>query len=341
MASMREVAKKAEVSLSTVSVVLNQGEKRVSPILRERVLQAAKDLGYRIPVKKRKNKTIAVLIPHVASLFFTHILSGITDIAREEGYDLLVKISGYNFNDERAMTESILKEDICGLIIDTVCPIDTIDSYFPAMVDKFSERNIPLVVIEQNLSKYNCSSIFVDNYKGAYNITRHLAQMGHKKIAHITGIPSSPLMKQRLKGYKDALKDFNIAFDSELVKGGDYTPVTGFIKAKELVQRNMGITAIFGANDQTAIGVIKALKSEGYSIPDDIAVAGFDNLSITTMIEPSLTTMSVPAYQMGIQAVKCIIEVGKTSQIVELPCKLLVRKSTSSADNVEWDITGW
>ncbi len=343
MASMRDVADKAGVSVSTVSVVLNN-KKKVSEELRQRIFQAMDDLDYKLPTNvraRRSSKTIAIIIPFVSSLFFTHLLAGVTDVARSRGFDIIIKISGYDFKEEKTMVESILRENIVGLIIDSVCPIDLAEEYFGQMERIFKRTGVPVVYVERNLSQYNFKSIYVDNVKSAYTITRHLLEAGHRQIAHITGNLSSPQTIERIEGYRQALSEFGIEPNDDLIVVGDYSPITGYIRTKELISNNLKMTAIFGANDQTAIGAMKAIKAAGYSIPDDIAVVGFDNLSITTMIEPSLTTMSVPAYQMGREAVLAIAQRDFQRDSIELPCKLLVRRSSSNTSATEWDITGW
>lgn len=345
MAGMREVAKLAGVSLSTVSTVLNNTDKYVSPEVVERVHNAIQALDYRLPPKKRATeKTIAVILPVITSVFFSNLLNGVENAAAEKGYSLLFGNSGFRFDKERRYIEMIQKQALSGVIIDTVCPAESEQEYLLQLKTVFVEKGIPVVFLEHEIPDDSFYCIYVDHLHNAYLSTRHLLEMGHHRVAHIAGYPQHQLTLERIKGYRKALAEAGIAFDPELVGEGDFTPNSGYLAMKTLLSRRSDLTAIFSANDQMAIGAIKAIKSEGKQVPQNIAVAGIDNLSISSLISPALTTVNVPTYEMGFLSAKIISNIRDhlpCKKQHKLDCNLIVRKSTNSFASNEWELFGW
>ena len=342
MPGMRDVAKAAGVSLSTVSAVLSDSGKYVSEEIRSRVLETAGELGYQLPERqKKRDKIIAVVLPNIASTFFSNLLNGIEDTVAEEGYVLVVGNSDFDFNKEKRFIKTIRKQALCGILIDTVCPATEEKEYFSFIKQTFLERKIPAVTLERKLEETGFGSVYVNHEKNAYMATRELLENGHRRVAHISGKMSNPLTICRLQGYKRALAEFGVPYSVDLIAEGDFTPNSGYMMAKELMIRNRGLTAIFAANDQMAVGAIKAVRSEGRTIPDEFAVTGIDNLSVSSMIEPSLTTVNVPTYQMGRMAVKMLADPDIKEKSAELPCNLIVRRSTNKLAASEWELFGW
>lgn len=346
MTSMRDVARAAGVALSTVSAVLGKTEKYVSPEIRNRVLEAATALDYRLPLNNtRPESTIAVLLPVISSIFFSQLLSGIETTVAESGHTLLFGSSGYSFEKEKQFVEAIRSQALCGLILDTVCPAEYEKEYLCFLRQCFVQRNIPVVFLERSVNHNAFYSVYVDHEENARSATKHLLELGHRKIAHIAGISLSRNTADRLIGYKRALEEYNVAFDPQIVSKGDFTPHSGYIALKQLMSYAPSFTAVFSANDQMAIGAIKAVLSEGKSVPGDIAVMGIDNLSVSSMVSPSLSTINVPTYQMGTIAAKTIIQVREGTEVLnplhKLKCNLIVRRSTDPYAGSEWDLFGW
>lgn len=345
MASIRDVARQAGVSTSTVSIVLNNGEKYVSDNKRVKILNAADQLGYTLPPKKRfDKKTIAVILPVVASSFFSNVLSGIEEAISPDNTLLLFYNSNYDLEKEKACLRTLKKQNLEGIIIDSVCPLDQEKEYFQMLKTEFIEKNIPIVMLERNCQKYNLHSVYVNNFQSAYNATQYLIENGHRRIAHIMGNQKMPLSKERFDGYRAALSDYQIAYDPELVHAGDFTPYSGYISLKELLNLGVPFTAIFSANDQMAIGAMKALLNSGWKVPDDVCIVGFDNLSVSSLINPALTTIHVPTYQMGRIAAKIILETTATknaTQNKQLNTTLVIRRSSDETATNEWELFGW
>lgn len=345
MAGMRDVAKLAGVSLSTVSIVINGDDKFVSPEIRQRVEDAINVTGYILPPKKRTvAKAIAVVLPTITSVFFSNLLNGIEQTLSENKNVLLFGDTSYNFQKEVQYLETIKKQSLCGVIIDTVCPVGSEDSYYEFLLNTFVSQGIPVVFLERQIKNKDFYCVYVDHYRNAYMATDHLIKLGHRSIAHIAGYPDHLFTNQRFNAYRQALSDNGLTYDEGLIGSGDYTPNSGYIAMKGLMSRRSDFTALFSANDQMAVGAIKAIKSIGKKVPDDIAVVGIDNLSISSIISPPLTTVNVPTYEMGIQAAKIILDIldGVTPmREIKLNCNLIIRKSTNPYANSEWELFGW
>ena len=344
MAGMRDVAKRAGVSLSTVSAVLN-GNKNTSPEIARRVERAIKETEYELPRKKKDDKkVIAVLLPIIASSFFTNVLSGIENALAKSEYTVLFGDSEFDFSKELQFINTIKKQSLCGLILDTVCPVGRETDYFKLLKKNFTNKNIPVVFLERNIEDDGFYSVNVDHHKNAFMATEHLIQQNHARIAHISGYPENHVTVQRISGYKAALEANGIEFDETLISAGDFSPNSGYLAMKKLMSVRSDFTAVFSANDQMAIGAIKAIKSYGKCVPDDIAVIGIDNIAMSSIVTPALSTINVPTYQMGHVAVKIIMDIREgqyCAKTFQLESNLIVRPSTNPYANSEWELLGW
>lgn len=345
MAGMRDVAKLAGVSLSTVSVVLSDGNKFVSEDNKKRVLEAASELSYIVPAKKKSNKkTIAVILPAVTSSFFSDVLNGIECAVSQDRNLLLYYNSNYSFDKEKACLRILRKQSLAGIILDSICPMDIEKEYFAWLKREFTEKKIPVVLLERKVDSHDFYSIYIDNYRCAYMATQHLINKGHKKIAHISGNDLMLHTCERERGYQAALEEAGLRYDQELIQRGDFTPFSGYTAMMTLLAIRTDFTALFSANDQMAIGAMKAIKNSGKMVPDEIAVAGIDNLSVSSLVEPALTTVNVLTLQMGRKAAKIILDVSKgieCERINELETNLIIRRSSDKSAANDWELTGW
>lgn len=347
MAGMREIAKKAGTSLSTVSVVLSgNAEKYVSDEVRRRVLEAARELQYIPRTKPRvfQEKSIAVVLPVITSSFFSNMLSGAENCVYRAKKQLIYYNTNYDFVREQECLRLLKQRSIQGVILDSVCPEDQEERYACWLKKTFSDKGISVVLLERRSDYEGLYSVYVDNYHAQRQVVEHLILKGHRRIAYIAGNPKLPLTRQRQQGYRDALLDAGISAEEDLVRCGDFTPLSGYVAMKELLNVRRDFTAVAAANDQMAIGAIKAARQMGRDIPGNLAVTGFDNLSVSSLIDPALTTIHVPTYQMGCRAVEII---GKLSEGEEIPLKnqldtdLIVRKSSDIQAANEWEMLGW
>lgn len=331
MSNIREVARLAEVSVATVSRALQQPE-RVSLKTRNKVLAAVKQAGYQpnlLAVKFRSGKSnnLVVLVPTVANVFFARVISGMQDAAHQRHYALLLGNTLADDDAEIAYARLVQTSQADGLI-----QLRAFDPF--ATLDMQTER-LPMVNACEVLDKAPCPVVVLDNRAAAATMTEHLISLGHKRIAMIKGPARSPLTRDRVAGYRDALQQAGIGFDESLLHPGNFTLQSGHQAASELMQQSEPPTAIFCENDEMAIGAIQSLKQQGLRVPEDVSVAGFDDISFAAFCDPPLTTIAQPAEEFGRTAVNLLIDVLEQKLTlatkVILPFELVLRGSTGVA----------
>ena len=205
-----------------------------------------------------------------------------------------------------------------------------------------SGKEIPIVLLERNLGSDHHSAVLVDNFAGGYMAAKHLIEKGKNKIIHIAALNEWEMTKDRTSGYETAMKENNLEI---FIKYSNLRPQSGYDIMKEIIMQNSNINGVFAANDQIAIGAMKAIKEVGRSIPEDIAIVGFDNIFTSSLIETSLTTINVPKYEMGKLAAKLLIDLingdKKEPEVIKLPVNLIVRQSTDLRGEKNWELYGW
>ena len=328
MSNIREVARLADVSVATVSRTLQQPE-RVSVKTRNKVLAAVKQAGYQpnlLAVKFRSGKShnLVVLVPTVANVFFSRVISGMQEAARLRGYSLLLGNTLGEDSAEVDYARLVQTSQADGLI--------QLRAFNPfASLDMTSER-LPMVNACEVLDQPPCPVVVLDNRAAAAAMTTHLLQLGHKRIAMIKGPARSPLTRDRVAGYRDALALAGIAFDENLLCPGNFSLQSGYQATAELLERQQIPTAIFCENDEMAIGAIQCIKQHGLQVPADISVAGFDDIAFAAYCDPPLTTIAQPAEEFGRTAVNLLIDVLEQKLTllpkVILPFELIPRGST-------------
>ncbi|MBD3586391.1 LacI family transcriptional regulator [Salinimonas sp. HHU 13199] len=332
MATIRQVADIAGVSVATVSRTLQQPE-RVSPKTRARVTSAIEQTGYKpnlMAVKFRSGKThsLVVLVPTIANLFFARVINGMQEAAAERGYSLLLGNTQGNPELEAEYVKLVQTSQADGVI--------QLRAHNPfASMNADAGALLPMVNACEVLESTAFPTVTLDNQRAAKSMTEYLLSLGHTRIGLIKGPNSSPLTQERLRGYQQALASANIPFDDALLFDGDFTLQSGFDAAKKMLTQPDRPTALFCENDETAIGAMQALKQAGLRIPDDVSVAGFDDIAFSGYADPPLTTIAQPAEEFGHTAVSLLVDVlnGKIKKAprVIMPHELVVRDSTGPA----------
>lgn len=348
MANIKEVAKDAKVSVATVSYVVNQN-KYVSPELKEKVLNSIKKLNYNAnPVarslRNKKTHTIGVILQNIRNIFFPQLLTGLEEYTRAKNYNLMF-FNTYNDLDlEKKAISSLLNMWVDGIILDSCVPESGKSGYIKFIKDSKSKKAIPIVLLERNLGDGSCNAVLVNNFYGGYIATKHLIETGKNKILHIAGINNWSMTLDRTNGYENAMIENGLK-DNILIKYANLYPQDGYNVMKEVLMQDSTINGVFAANDQLAIGAMKAIKESGRCIPEDIGVVGFDNIFVSSLTETTLTTINVPKYEMGRQAAKLLIDQingEKTDfEIIELPVNIIVRQSTDLRGEKNWELHGW
>lgn len=330
--TIKDIAKKANVSITTVSRVLNNKQDGIGAATRKRVLDIIKELDYypnstaRSMVTK-KTKTIGLIIPDIRNPFFPELVRGVEDVANELEYSLFLCNTDGSFKREEESLRLMKEQNVEGLIF--TGSFDSEEYLLQELVEKYK---LPIVLLDRGLNNEKFSGVYIDNEKGGYIATRHLINLDHTRIACITGPDNIQNSKARLNGYFKALKQFDIQIDEKIIISGDYQMDGGYQAAKVLFENN-NITAIFVLNDLMAFGVYQAALEIGIRIPEDISIVGFDNLKYTQLLTPKLTTIEQPTYKMGSVAANILIKQLEAtdkdrSEAISLEPKLIVGESS-------------
>lgn len=331
MSTIRAVAEQAGVSVATVSRALRKPG-LVSSKTRKKVLEAIDVTGYRpnlmaVRFRSRKSGNLVVLVPTVANTFFSRVIDGIQRAAREKGYGILLcnTLGKTELEDEYAKLVDSYQAD--GLI--------QLRAYNPFKDGGSRSGRPPMVNACEVMDNATCPTISIDNAAAARAVTDHLVRHGHRRIGLIQGPSKSPLTRDRLRGYRESLESAGIPFDASLLCPGHFTLQSGHRAAGGLIARDDPPTAIFCENDEMAIGAIQRIKEAGLRVPEDISVAGFDDISFASYCDPPLTTVAQPTEEFGETAVAVLVDLleGDTgdNQRVTLPYDLVVRESTGPA----------
>ena len=296
MANIQEVAKRAGVSISTVSRVVN-GNVRVNPEIARRVEQAIADLHYQPSnaartLQKNRSQIIGLLLSDIENPFFTTLIKGVEDVAQRNGYSVILCNSDENPARERQYVSVLCAERVSGAIV-----MPTSEN--PHIVKLFLENHIPVVTVDRRIAGRQVDAILSDNILGAHEAVSHLIANGYRRIALITGPATSTTGCERLEGYRQALRDANIPLDSSLERFGDFKEGSGHTLAHELLALQPAIDALFVANNPMMLGTLKAIYERQLRVPDDIALVGFDELPWVTLGSISLTTVTQSVYELG------------------------------------------
>jgi DNA-binding LacI/PurR family transcriptional regulator len=330
-ATIFDVAKRAGVSIGTVSRVLNNRD-RVHPRTRERVQKAIEELDFHSNALARglasqQTDTLGLIIPQVNDPFYFQIVRGVEDAASEKNYSLLIA------SQPRTATEARYNRLFRRGHVDAIILMG-IDAR-PQEVQQIVERGVPIVLIQQEMDR-EIPTFSADNYSGACAVSRHLVEdHGYKRIAFISGTHHTPDSRERLRGLRDILREHGLELPSQYIVQGDYLIGSGYTAMMQLLNLPERPEAVFAANDQMALDAIKAARDFGLSVPDDIAIVGFDDVPLASYSSPELTTVHQPIYELGYQAAQMALNGIRSDQRqrngvaprVLLPTRLVVRAS--------------
>jgi len=331
-ARIQDVAKLAAVSTATVSRALATPE-RVSPEARTRVLEAIAKTGY-VPnpaartLRSQKTYMVLVVLPDLANTFFSKILRGIEETLFEAGYGMI--ISDLDGSPEKEAHFAAFTA--AGRVDGAILLNGHLFGQSREGEGKPARVTIPLVAACEAIPGADIPQIEIDNRAAASRMTQHLASLGHRKIAYVSGPPANILERERFLGFKDGLEASGLPFDPGFVIPGDYTIETGVGAGRDIVARADRPTAVFCTSDEMAIGLMRTLFSAGLKVPGDISVAGFDDIEFAAVAEPSLTTIRQPRRELGQAAASALIDLlqGRPSpKRIRLETELVIRDSVA------------
>jgi LacI family transcriptional regulator len=336
MATIKDVAKRAGVSMGTASNVI-RGSATVKRPLRERVEEAIRDLGFQPnhaarSLKSSRSHTLGMVISDITNPFFPLLVRGAEDAALEHGYLL------NTFNtDDRVERERTIFSMLRQRRVDGVMAVVAPSPDPPAHLQHIMDTGVPLVCLDRMPADLRVDSVLVDNVRGAAMCVRHLISMGHRTIGVISGSPSLQTAQDRVAGYRLALSESGIPFNSALIREGNFRPESGHTLTKDLCLSIPVPTALFVTNGTMGMGALKAVQELGLRCPQDIALAVFDDVPGADVFRPQLTVVSQPAYQMGYQGTGLLIQriTGHTESTepirIVLQPELKIRESTNGA----------
>lgn len=327
MVRIVDVAKKANVSTATVSRVLSKSE-TVKKDTTQRVLEAIESLNYQPNILARQlrrleTKTILVVVPDITNTFFSKVLRGIESVAIESGYQVLLGDALNNVERESGYLNILQQKKADGMILLT--------ARVDGQVVEDIAKQYPVVLACEYTEGSEIPTVSIDNISSARKATDHLINLGHKRIGFLSGPFNSVLGRDRYKGFKQAMAQHSLTVESYLVQEGDFSFESGFNLMKKFLALDVPPTAVFAANDEMAIGAIKAIKSKGLSVPEDISVVGFDDIKFASIFEPALTTIAQPSFEIGKKAMELLIKIINKDELEKnqyiLEDKLVVRDS--------------
>jgi LacI family transcriptional regulator len=339
--TIKEVAKAAGVSTATVSRVLNESKYIVSDDLRNRVIAAASKYNYTPnligrQLKSNTSKDIGVIVPSLINPFYPVLLSGVEQVAKKRGYNILLYSSGRDANSEIKYLTNLYQKRVAGIILSSISGNEQI-------LDELTKKDVKIVTFDQNIIKFSCSKVYINSFKTGQLGTEYLISLNHRNIAFI----SSPLNRYSsriaiVEGYKSTMKEHDIRVQDDYLQianqemeidDGVFEFENGKSATKKLLMLDKPPTAIFCNNDMTAYGCIKELQDNNIRIPEDISVMGANDFIMSSITSPSLTTINLPMFQMGKTSAEILIDkienIDKVNKIVELEPRLVIRNSTN------------
>ena len=327
--TIKDVAKQAGVSISTVSRVINDS-KPVTDEVKQKVLDVIKETGY-IPnplarsLVTKKSQLIGVIVPEVSDSFVNEILNGIEEVAKMYDYEILLANTYSDKAQELKSINLLRAKQVEGIVMISWKVEEEHINYI-------QNCGIPASYISKTARNYDIHTVSISNTAATYDMTKYLIEKGHKDIAFImTSQDDTVLEMERLSGYEKALKEKNIQINKDFIKYGETTYEGGYDSMKELLDEGKVPHAAFVTGDEAAIGAINAICDAGYRVPEDISVAGFNDVKIAKMYRPKLTTVHQPLYDMGAVAIRMVIKMINKEPLedkkIELPYKIVERES--------------
>lgn len=334
--SHKDVAERAGVSVATVSYVVNNGPRAVSPEARGRVESAIAELGYypnelARSLRLQQSSTIGAVVPRMTNPVYAEIIRDLENVCSKQGYLVMLCNTERQPDREKKLVQMLRAKQVDGVVI-------TPHAEPEKLIEPLLKARIPVVVLEHDIPGVHC--IGIDELHGGFIATQHLLELGHRRIALLKHKPTSALSTRRSLGYAYALEQAGLTPDLSLIIECDGTHQAGDVATRRLLKQKHPPTAIVAHNDVLAIGALHAIRSVGLSVPEDVSVVGYDDIASAAYLEPPLTTVRSPKAQMGALAGQTLLELIRDSEslapgMVTLPVELIVRESTRPPkDNV-------
>jgi len=337
--TMKEIAKKLGVSVSTISRALKDSPE-LHPETKRKIVEMAKEMNYHPnllaqSLRISRSKTLGVIVPEITSHFFASCISGIQDTANKRGYNVMICQSNESLDQEKANIRTLVSSQVDGLLISLSRETNAFEHLY-----ELYDREINFVLFDRVQEDIPVSKVTFNDAGGAYQVTNHLLQGGYRRIVYVSGPEDLYISKKRKEGYLHALGEYSIGEDPSLIKVSDLTLEDNIRIANEIADMNPRPDAVFCMIDPVAVDVLTQWKSVGIKIPEDMALAGFTNNPSSAVVEPTLTTVSQPGYEMGKLAVSHLLDqldgIASEDPIsIVLETTLVPRRSTQHVEAIK------
>ncbi|MBE6020927.1 MAG: LacI family DNA-binding transcriptional regulator [Firmicutes bacterium] len=315
--TIKDVADRSGVSIATVSRVIN-GASVVSEKSRKKVLEAIKELDFKPNQVARnlvmqKNTTIGIIVPGMGNQYYGGILNGIEEESSKLGYDVMLCTSGGESQNEIRHLEMFEERHVAGIIV-------MAQRLKPETVQKINDLKTPVIMMNRSTSGLKCPTVSIDNFRAAYEITNYLIEKGHRKIALFrNSMDIDACGVEQYSGFERALAEHGLSIDRSLVKYGEFRTEKSYELMAELIRKKNVPTAVIATSDIMAVGACNALVDNGYKVPEDVSVVGFNDIQLAGLYRPSLTVIHQPLKAMGAEAVRMIVNVNKNEDESTIP----------------------
>ncbi|WP_266365743.1 LacI family DNA-binding transcriptional regulator [Tellurirhabdus rosea] len=330
---IKDIAQSLNISISTVSRAL-RGMPEIHPDTRRAVMQLAEEMDYQpnqlaTSLAKSRTRTIGVIVPNLSYYYFSAMLNSIEDAALQAGYSVLVCQTNESSLREVTQIQNLLRSQVEGIIISLSRDTDNYQH-----VERLTRRNFPLVLFDRYADDIPASKVIVDNHEAAFKATEHLIEQGCRRIGFLAGPPQLLLSNRRIAGYQDALRKHGLPVENHHIFHCDYTQENTIMQTLALMSLPQPLDGLLTISDRIAYPALYVMKQRGLRIPEDLAVVSFNNEPVSAYLSPSLSSVSQPIQEMGLETVRLLLahlESGDEAVPVEtkvMPTKLIVRESS-------------
>jgi len=304
MTTMKDVAKRAGVSVTTVSHVINE-TRFVSDELQRRVFDAMEELHYRPNILARslrrgETRTIGLIVPDNSNPFFAEVARTVEDIGFENGYSVILCNTDGDLEKEKVYIDVLIAKQVDGAVFIAA-------GSRQEHLSELTAQGLPVVVVDRDIPQTLADVVLVNNEQGGYEATRHLIELGHQRIGCIAGPSELTPSAARIHGYRRALEENDLPYREELIISGDFRYDGGETTMEKLLSLSAPPTAVFVCNDIMAIGALRAIKRAQMQVPADLSIIGFDNIPITSATSPALTTVAQPITELGVRSMNLLL----------------------------------
>lgn len=331
--TIKDIANVLNISPAAVSKALHD-DSRISKKTKEAVKKVAEDLNYQpnhlaSALRKGKSNLVGVIVPRTNSNFFSSVIENIEDVLNKEGYNIIITQSNESYKKECANIDTLLFTQVDGIIASMAN--ETVDlTYY----EKIKSKGIPLILFDRGENDLNVDYIGINDYDSSHMIIEHLISKGCKRIAHIGGFKRTRIFNNRIRGYVDAIKKYNLSFENELLIESDLTLEDGRIQMQKLLELNTKPDAVYIASDYAALGALQVLEENHVRVPNEMRLVGFGNEPFTSFVSPSITSINQHSKEIGKLAAQTFLKLVKSENLKQtltkqiLDAELIVRDSS-------------